>query len=121
MPVGSRGIRKGIVSNNPKLRKMLMSISGTAGVPAAAGLDSSQVSSVVDNGVGNYTIIFKYPYHPNGEAMAMITPITPNVSVAVTAVDHDRVTVKTFTDSTGAAVDADFYMEVTGNDGKIGY
>lgn len=108
--------------NNPKVRKMLFAINGTAGTPAASGLDSSQILSVTDNGTGDYTIIFKKPFHPNANVQALPVSKTAGVQALVTAIDYDRVTVEGVDMATGATpTDVDFDIEVTGLDGRIKY
>lgn len=119
----SKGIRKAIISNNPKIRKVLCTVNGTAGTPAATGLDASQILSVTDNSAGNYTIILKYPFNPNSSALpiGMVTSLTDSVSARVAAVAYDRVTVACWDTTSGVATDCDFNLELTGNDNRLTY
>lgn len=117
-----RGIRKAIVMNNPKMRAMAFKVDGTAGTPSATGFDASQVLSVTDNGTGDYTIIFKYPFNVAGEVQAIVSSQTAGVQAYVTAVDHDRVTVEGVDTTDGStATDCDFDILVIGNDGRLTY
>lgn len=118
----SRGIRKPIIMNNPKMRAMMFSIDGTGTTPAASGFDASQVLSVTDNGTGDYTIVLKYPFNVKTELMALVSSKTAGVQAYVTAVDHDRVTVEGVDTTDGStAADCDFDIWVVGNDGKLNY
>lgn len=115
-------LRNNVVMNNPKVRKMLFAINGTAGTPAASGLDSSQILSVTDNGTGDYTIVFKNPFHPNANVQGMVSSKTAGVQALVTAIDFDRVTVEGVDTTDGStAADCDFDIEVSGLDGRIKY
>lgn len=118
----SKGIRKAIKMNNPQMRAISCSVDGTAGTPAASGFDSSQIESVTDNGTGDYTIIFKYPFNPNHDPEVQVSSKTAGVQAYVTAVDYDRVTVEGVDTTDGStAADCDFTMLVLGNDGRINY
>ena len=44
------------------MRELQIIVDGTAGTPSASGHDRLQISSVVDNGVGDYTVILKRPF-----------------------------------------------------------
>jgi hypothetical protein len=118
----SKGLRKAMVSNNPKVRAIMVSISGTVATPLASGLDASQIDSVVDNGAGDYTIILKYPYNANSSALPHVqaTSITDAIKCTVSAVAYDRVTIKC-TDGADAATDADINIMMVGNDNRLTY
>lgn len=100
-----------------KMRELNFIIDGTAGTPAATGFDRFQISSVVDLGVGNYTIIFKSPFNRACQAGG-ITSLTADVAVQVTAVAYDRITVQCTAASTAAAKDADLHFCVKGTDSR---
>ena len=101
------------------MRELNFIIDGTAGTPAASGFDRFQISSVVDLGAGNYTIIFSSPYERacqlGGHGM-----LTADSALQVTAVAYDRITVQC-TDLVGAALDCDFSLCVKGSDARFDY
>ena len=102
------------------MRELQIIVDGTSATPSASGHDRLQISSVVDNGVGDYTIILKRPFNAKNQskAMAFVQPITAGIAVSVVAVDHDRVTVNC-TDLAGVAADADLMLLIKGSDARI--
>lgn len=104
-----------ISSAQLKVRQLAFSVDGTAGTPAASGLDSFQVSSVVDNGTGDYTIILSNPFGLAPQVLGIVPSSAGVYRFEVTAKDIDRVTVEFF-DETGTAVDADFDIALVGTD-----
>lgn len=105
-----------------KMRMIQVEIDGTAGTPAASGFDKTGISQVIDNGVGDYTIVLKKPFSKDNanKAKAMVTMLTPQRVAAVTAVDHDRVTIEV-TDLAGAAADADMSILIIGQDFRFSH
>ena len=103
-----------------KMRELQIIVDGTAGTPSASGHDKLQISQVVDNGVGDYTIILKRPFNAvnKSKAMAFVQSITADRVAAVVAVAHDRVTVNV-TDLSGVAADADLMILIKGSDARI--
>lgn len=116
----SKERRRSIGTAQASLRELNFVIDGTSGTPAASGLDKMLISSVVDNGVGSYTINFLKPFnikqaegpHPQ------ITCITPQRVPAVVAVAYNSITIDV-TDLAGAAADADIIVKVTGSDHRF--
>jgi hypothetical protein len=92
---------------------------------AASGIDASQITSVTETAVGTWLIILKYPYQPNslaGDPIAMAMSKTAGAQALISAVDHDRITVKAYDTTDGSTlVDCNFDLDVTGNDGRILY
>lgn len=93
-----------------KMRELNFIIDGTAGTPSASGPDQFGISSVVDLGAGNYTIILRNPAANSKDVMlgghGMLTAAS---AMQVVAVAHDRITVQC-TDLAAGALDADFSM-----------
>lgn len=90
--------------------------------PTAAGLDASQVTSITETAVGSWLIIFKYPFHPNGEVEAMVSSLTAGANCYESAVDHDRLTVSAVDTTDGStAIDANFRVMLMGNDNRMTY
>lgn len=102
------------------MRELQIIVDGTAGTPSASGHDRLQISSVVDNGVGDYTVILKRPFNAKNKsnAMAFVQTITADRLAHVVAVDHDRVTINC-TDLAGVAADADIMVLIKGSDARI--
>jgi len=105
-----------------KMRQIQCEISGTAGTPAASGFSKTDIKEVIDNGVGDYTIVLKRPFDIRNanKAKAKIQMITPQRVSAVTATLHDRITVEV-TDLAGVAADADFSIWILGQDFKLSH
>ena len=100
------------------MREMNIKVVGASGTPSISGMDEFQISSVVDNGVGDYTIIFKKPFHLDREpAMKGYGAITAQTHVEVSAIAYDRITVSVM-DLAGAAKDADFYLCIIGTESR---
>lgn len=119
-----RGIRKALIMNNPKMRAIAVSVNGTAGTPAASGIDASQIESVTDNGAGDYTITLKFPFNSNSsvDPIAMVSSKTAGVQAYVTAIDYNVVTVEAVDTTDGStATDCDFDLYMIGNDGRLSY
>lgn len=105
----------GSVLRSPKCRQigridLNLSVDGSAATPAASGQDKPIVLSVVDNGVGNYTINFK-----ESAKMALIVSSLVSLTDAVILKQHasttSSVTIKSF-DAAGAPIDADFNVSI---------
>jgi len=87
---------------------MSVSISGTAATPAASGTDAMFIDSVVDNGVGDYTISVKEAAKQNLEPVGIVS-LTPGAILSVSAVTSDSITIAS-EDAAAAALDADFII-----------
>jgi hypothetical protein len=96
---------RSIKTNQDKLRFLMLTLT-TTGTPAVSGIDAQAVSSVVDNGAGDVTIIFNRPAHTDqdvqliGQATVGTAPLTATVE----ATDFDRITVNLF-DKDGVKTD----------------
>lgn len=108
--------RRGLKSAQILQRILHFIVTGTAVTPAALGFDRYGISSVVDLGAGNYTIIFKYPFERACQ-LAGFGSLTANRLLQVTAVAFDRITVQC-TDDAGAPADADLHLSVVGSDAR---
>lgn len=116
-----KGLKRSIKSSQPYLRKLSLIVDGVPATPVVTGFDEYQIDSIVDNGVGDYTIIFKRPFERACQCDGLVI-ITPDAIGIVTAVAYDRITVKTFDATDGTtAKDTAFYLNVLGSDWKINY
>ena len=52
-------MKRSVKSGQRDVRILAVELDGTAGTPAAAGLDALKIASVTDNGVGDYTLELK--------------------------------------------------------------
>ena len=105
----SKERKRSISSAQSKMRMLNFKIGSTATTPAAESFDRFQIDSVVDLGVGNYTIIFALPFErdclPVGHCL-----FSANSTLQVTAVAYDRVTVQITSGDVAAAADVDFSL-----------
>jgi hypothetical protein len=88
-----------------------LSVNGTAGTPVASGPDASFVSSITDGGTGLYTINLKEP----GKLAPFVSGLIPLTDLAngrVTASTVSSVTVQFDSTTGGAALDADFNIQL---------
>lgn len=85
-------------------------ISGTAGTPADSGDDQYFVDSIVDNGVGSWTINFKEAARRDLHVIGLV-PVTAGAILSISAIDESSVTIAS-EDAAAAALDADFYITV---------
>jgi len=83
-------------------------ISGAAATPADSGLDKFYVQSVVDNGVGDYTINFIEPARMDVVVAGLIS-LTANAILSIQAVSSSSVSVLS-KNAAGAALDANFAL-----------
>lgn len=87
-------MERSIKSPQTHMRLLCLTLT-TTGTPAVSGPDKNQVDSVVDNGVGDVTIIFKRPF-----TIAPVVEVSPQGTTQqfaqVKAKDVDRVTVNIF-------------------------
>lgn len=111
--------KRSIKSAQVQMRMLQIDVDGNAATPAASGFDKLQISSVVDNGVGDYTIILKRPFNPENANKAKCFPMAleADTSVHMYASAHDRVSVKC-SDLAGVAKDAAFSLMIIGCDLK---
>ncbi len=86
------------------------SVNGTAGTPAASGLDALAILSVEDLGTGNYKLNFKDKAQ-RALIVKAIVPATASRVWAVTASDASSVTLQ-FKNLSGVNSDADFNISV---------
>lgn len=107
------GIKRSIISNQLKMRMLNFSVVSEV----AGGPDAAAISSIVDNGTGNYTITLSRPFYM--APVVQVTAITEDAIVNVEAVDYNVVTVQCRV--SGADSDADFYMQLIGSDYERGY
>jgi hypothetical protein len=86
--------------------EIFIAVNGTAGTPAATGIDAKAVASVQDLGAGNYKITLK-DKSPQNVLVGGIVLATAARTGRVTAVDQESVTLQ-FNNLSGVAADADF-------------
>ena len=118
----NKGIKRGILMQQIKMRQVQVDINGTAGIPVASGFSKTDIKEVIDNGVGDYTIVLKKPFNIDNanKAKAFVQMITPSRVSAITAVLHDRVTLAV-TDLASAPADADFSILIMGSDFRFNH
>ena len=112
--------RRSIKTAQLGMRELNFSFDGSDAAPAAASFDSLQISSITKNAVGDYTIIFTRPFELNPMAFCQVVGGSNRV-VHISAVDVDRVTIKTYRRDTGDAADAELYVNVKGCDHRFNY
>jgi len=92
------------------LHEVFFAVNGTAGTPAASGLDSNFIESVTDHSAGNYTITFK------DKAQRSIIPYAVVCTTASRVCEVVSVSANTirlqFRNLSGVAADADFNCSV---------
>lgn len=121
----SKERRRGIRTAQIGMRVLNFKVNGFGGAPSIDGFDEFQIDSVIDLGVGNYTIIFKNPFERPCElaGWAAYTAATDGIiGLQVTAVAVDRITIL-LVDSgdegiAPAAFDADVHLSVIGADSR---
>lgn len=114
----SKSRKRSISSAQLKMRMLNLILNGTPGTPVAIGYDQFGVSSVIDNGPGDYTVVFKDPFERACQCAGLVI-ITADCIGIVTAVAFDRITVKTFDATDGTtAKEADMYLNVVGSDAR---
>ena len=114
-------LKRSIKSSQIKLRQLSVIVSNVPATPTVGGFDEFQIDSLVDNGVGDITVIFKKPFERDCQCSGLVI-ITPDVIGIVTAVAYDRITVKTFDATDGTtAKDAAFYLNILGSDHRFNY
>ncbi len=89
-----------------KMRVIMVTLD-SSGTPSVSGPDANQIRSVVDNGPGDITLIFKRPGAAGQEAILLghATVGTTPLLVTQDAADFDRITVNIFDADTPAATD----------------
>ena len=111
-------LKRSLKSGQIGLRTLAFIVSGVPATPTVTGYDQYQIDSIVDNGVGHYTIIFEKPFTRACQCLG-IGMITTGTIGEIFAVDYDRITIKTWDAATGAAAtDANFYLNVVGSDNR---
>ncbi len=101
-------LKRSLKSRQVGLVKTYHLISGTAATPADSGLDKAYISSVVDNGVGSWTLTVIEPSRLN-LVIDSIVGVTAGATFNISAVSTSSVTVLA-KNAAGAAFDADFYL-----------
>jgi len=123
MSGNSKGAAKrSIKSAQIGVREIHFGITGTAGTPAATGLDRFLVASVVDNGAGDYTInLTGKASSENNVFLKGWSTSTPDTTLSVTAVTGSSIQVACTAASTGAAQDADISLTLGLTDNRFQY
>lgn len=98
--------KRSMKSRQPGTVEVCFNVSGTAVTPAASGQDAMFVDSVVDNGVGDWTLTLKDKSLLDLVIKSLV-PFTPGAILSIDAVDEQSVTV-VCEDAAGAAMNADF-------------
>jgi hypothetical protein len=111
--------KRGIKSAQPKMRMLQVEVDGNAATPAASGFDKLQIKEVVDNGVGDYTIILKRPFNAENanKAKAIVGVLEPDRAAHMYASSHDRVSIRC-TDLAGVAAESAISVMIIGCDMK---
>lgn len=102
-------------------REIVVLLRGTLGTPDVQGPDRLQISSVVDLGAGNYTLILRKPAQYNKDVFLKGHGFqTADSAIQVTAVAFDRITIQC-TDLAAAAKDADVYLTIGIDDSRFNF
>lgn len=111
----SKQAKESIKSAQLQLRQLNFKVEGADGSPSISGFDQFNIDSVVDNGVGDYTIIFKFPFKraPQLAGWGSLTALVAYLKIE--AIAYDRINVKLF-DTANAAIDGDIFLCVVGSD-----
>lgn len=89
-----------------------ISVDGTATTPSASGPDANIVSSITDNGTGDYTITLAEPSKMNLHVSSIVLS-TADASIIVFSVDKSTVRVKAKSVAgSPAAKDVDFSIQI---------
>lgn len=114
-----RSISRPLQCRQIYLSQLFVSVTGASGTPIAGGYDVAFISSITDNGVGDYTIIFK-DIAQRSMAVAGIHCATDGLYARVSAVTTNsvRVLVKTFA---GSATDGDLNISLLWHGAKSLY
>jgi len=114
----SKSVKRGIKTHQIGMRLLHLKIQDTATTPVAEGPDKFLVASIVDNGgVGDFTVILNRPAANDKDLYVAGWSGPADTAVAVTNVDHDRVTVL-ITDLAGAAKDEDVFLTILAHDAR---
>lgn len=84
--------KRSMKSRQPGTVEVAFSVSGSAATPAASGQDAMFVESVVDNGVGDWTITLKDKSLLDLVIKSLVS-FTPGAILSIDAVDEETVTV----------------------------
>lgn len=112
--------KRSIKSAQVQMREIQCDVDGTSVTPVASGFDGLVIASVVDNGVGDYTIIFKKPFNVSNSNLpkCFVQSLTADRIVSMSASAYDRVTILC-TDLAGAPADADVSLLIKGCDHRF--
>lgn len=113
----SKAMKRSIKTSQIGMRELLVSIADSAGTPTASGPDKFGISSVTDLGAGNYLLILKNPASNDKNVLLKGWSGPADTSVAVTAVDHDRITIQV-TDLANAPKDEDVTLTLGVHDAR---
>lgn len=111
-------MERSIKSAQRKVRMIAVRIEGSTGTPSLEGLDKHQCT-IVDNGVGDYTITFDKAFaeiphvaasSEGTDILVKVVPAKGTVQLVCTQVDQDA------TYGAPAAIDADVQVIVIGSD-----
>lgn len=110
-------LKRSIKTAQINMRMMAVRMDGNLAKPVATGFDASQISEIVKNAVGDYTIILKTPFDVDNavKAECIAMPLEADRAVYMSASDYDRVTVKV-TDLANVAADAALVLHILGQD-----
>lgn len=109
-------IKSSIGTPQSRMRALSFTLT-TTGTPAVSGSDKNQIASVVDNGAGDVTVIFRKPFVLVPQVQVTSQGSTLQHS-QVKAKDVDRVTINIY-DNANAAADGVVDVFVIGKDDKF--
>lgn len=107
-----KGISRSLKSRQINVTQISVSVNGTATTPVAGGMDAKFISSIVDNGTGDYTINIQPALVGQADIVPVgIVPTTADRVCHVTVVSKSsiRVLCRSVAGSPAAA-DADFVI-----------
>ena len=105
----TNAIKRGVTTSQLKMRMLQVDVA--AATSQVSGFDAAQISSIVKNGAGDFTIILKRPFEQrnSNRPKVFITPLAAGVTFHLSATAYDRVTVV-------LSSDVDFSIMILGSD-----
>lgn len=114
------GLKRSIKMDQLQMREIVVKVDGNAATPVASGFSESSIESVVDNGVGDYTINLKRPFNADHPVLpdAFVQELEADRKAHVSAVTHSSVRI-VVTDLSGVAADAALSIRILGSDARL--
>jgi hypothetical protein len=107
-----KGLARSVATRQLGMKELYLGVVVNGGVPSVFGLDASEIGEVIDNGVGDYTLVFKTPPAYGNIFAVNLTPIGANLNVVQDAATTNSITINVFNRLTGVAADGNFYITI---------